>query len=63
MKPARTAHSLGRDGLACMITLYHEGPVFVLRRQAGVRTSEQSIQLTAQQIRDMAAVVDAAEAK
>jgi len=53
----RVTHSLGRDGLHCMITLLADGPVFLLQRQAGVRTPLQTIQLTAQQIRDMAAIV------
>jgi hypothetical protein len=50
------SHSLGRDGLGCLIMLQVTGEVMVLKRQAAVRTPEQAIQLTREKIRDMAIV-------
>lgn len=57
---ARKTHSLGRDGLGLMISLVVDGPVIVLARQGGARTPAQSIQLTAQQLRDAVSVIGAA---
>jgi hypothetical protein len=56
----RRTHNLGRDGLGCLITLAATDKVYILKRQPGVRTPTQQIQLTEDQILEMAAVVRAA---
>lgn len=54
---ARTTHSLGRDGQGLLVMLVEAGGVFLLSRQANKGGDGMlTIQLTAEQIRDMAAV-------
>lgn len=56
MKPARVTHSLGRDAEGLMLNLVQAGQVFLLQRQGRSGAAPMTIQLTAEHIRDMAAV-------
>lgn len=54
MKPARVTHSLGRDEQGRALMLIQAGKVFVLKVQASKSSPEFSVQLTPEQIREMA---------
>jgi hypothetical protein len=60
---ARKTHSLGRDHEGLLVDLVEAGQVFLLRRQGRAGASAVSIQLSRQQIAEMASAAGVAVPK